>query len=426
MSNLPVVIIGAGPIGLAAASHLAINNESFLVLEVGDTVGHNILSWGHVQLFSPWEYNVDSAAEKLLKKSDWHSPSTSKLPTGFELVREYLHPLSTLPELAPYLKFNSKVLSISRKGLDKLKSFNRVDTPFVLYVEVDGQIERLEARAIIDATGTWQNSNPINSDSVWTTGEKNLQDKIYYGIPNLQGALRKRFTNKRIAVVGGGHSAINTLLELTELGGETKIYWIMRKCSVTDAYGGEEKDALQARGALGSRIHRLVDEGKIQVLTPFKIHAVESNNEQVVLTGELENKEHSLLVDEVIANTGSRPDFSFLREIRLSIDTATESVEALAPLIDPNIHSCGTVRPHGEEILRQPEKDFYIAGVKSYGRAPTFLLATGYEQVRSIVSYLTGDVEASRKVELTLPETGVCSINLSPVGTTNSCCGSAC
>ena len=101
-----------------------------------------------------------------------------------------------------------------------------------------------------------------------------------------------------------------------------------------------------------------------------------------------------------------------IREIRADLDSSLESVFDLAELIDPNIHSCGTVRPHGEKELRHPEKDFYIVGSKSYGRAPTFLMATGYEQVRSIVAYLDGDIEAAEKVELDLPQTGVCSSNL--------------
>ena len=40
---------------------------------------------------------------------------------------------------------------------------------------------------------------------------------------------------------------------------------------------------------------------------------------------------------------------------------------------------------------------------------PTFLTLTGYEQVRSIVAALVGDWDAARRVELELPETGVCS-----------------
>jgi len=118
-------------------------------------------------------------------------------------------------------------------------------------------------------------------------------------------------------------------------------------------------------------------------------------------------------IDKIISNTGSRPDFNFLREIRFDSDAALESVPKLANLIDPNIHSCGTVRPHGEAELRQKEKGFYIVGMKSYGRAPTFLMTTGYEQVRSIVAFMNGDFESAKRVELYLPETGVCSSGIS-------------
>ena len=144
------------------------------------------------------------------------------------------------------------------------------------------------------------------------------------------------------------------------------------------------------------------------------------------IVGHQDEKEIKITdIHEMIVNTGNRPNLSMVSEIRTSIDTATESVEALAPLIDPNLHSCGTVRPHGEKELRHPEKDFYIVGSKSYGRAPTFLMATGYEQVRSIVAYLTGDYEAAEKVQLDLPETGVCSVNLNPNPNKvdDSCCG---
>ena len=109
-----------------------------------------------------------------------------------------------------------------------------------------------------------------------------------------------------------------------------------------------------------------------------------------------------------------------LRELRLDLDPAVESSRALAPLIDPNLHSCGTVRPHGEAELRQPEKYFYIVGMKSYGRAPTFLLATGYEQVRSVVAALAGDWQAARAVRLNLPETGVCITDFADDA---ECCG---
>lgn len=235
---------------------------------------------------------------------------------------------------------------------------------------------------------------------------------------------RQKYAGKRVAVVGGGHSAINTLLDLAKLketDPTTEIIWVMRKKSVEEAYGGEENDQLEARGALGSHIHQLIDAGQIQVVTPFMIEGLSKHDGRMNIKGTANGESNEIQeIDKIIVNTGSRPDFSFLSEIRLSIDPATESVEALAPLIDPNVHSCGTVRPHGEKELRHLDKNFYLVGMKSYGRAPTFLMATGYEQVRSIAAYLDGDLESALKVELELPETGVCGINSAP--NANDCC----
>ena len=127
------------------------------------------------------------------------------------------------------------------------------------------------------------------------------------------------------------------------------------------------------------------------------------------------------MVDELIVATGFRPDLDFVRELRIQLDPAIECPVALAPLIDPNEHSCGTVRPHGARELAQAEPGFYFAGMKSYGRAPTFLMLTGYEQVRSIAAELAGDHAAAERVELVLPETGVCNRSAAPDA--NDCCG---
>nr|GLK37369.1 hypothetical protein GCM10017611_42310 [Rhodococcus wratislaviensis] len=113
-------------------------------------------------------------------------------------------------------------------------------------------------------------------------------------------------------------------------------------------------------------------------------------------------------VDQVVVLTGFRPDLSWLSEIRLGLDPVLQAPVELAPLIDPNVHSCGTVYPHGVAELSHPEPNVFLVGMKSYGRAPTFLAMTGYEQVRSIAAVLAGDHDAAARVELTLPETGVC------------------
>ncbi|MEC0239055.1 NAD(P)-binding domain-containing protein [Paenibacillus dokdonensis] len=423
-SHLPVAIIGAGPVGLAAAAHFISKGESFIIFEAGDEVGANIRKWKHVRLFSPWEYNIDKAAREMLLATDWIAPENAEIPTGKELVEQYLKPLAALPQVSPYVYLNSKVTGISRKGLSKVKTKGREQLPFVIHVEQNGASSIFEARAVIDASGTWSNPNPLRSDGVLGKDEITIKKQINYGIPNVLGTDKVRYSGKKVLVVGSGHSAINTLLELAELKKEsqaTEIVWAIRKPNLEDVYGGRELDGLPARGALGIRIQQVIESGAVKVMTPFHSEKFIPRNGKIQVVGTI-NGEQEVIddVDEIVGNTGSRPDLSIVREVRVMTDPSLESAYELAPLIDPNVHSCGTVRPHGEKELRQPEKDFYIVGAKSYGRAPTFLMATGYEQVRSIVAALVGDMESARKVELELPETGVCGIG---VGGGDSCCG---
>ncbi|WEK56329.1 MAG: NAD(P)-binding domain-containing protein [Candidatus Cohnella colombiensis] len=435
--RLPVAIIGGGPVGLAAAAHLVAKGESFVLFEAASQVAGNIQQWSHVRLFSPWQYNIDKVAKKLLEIHGWKAPKDTDLPTGDELVKQYLDPLSKLPQIKPYVHYDARVVDVGRKVINKLKTAGRDKMPFVLYVDKAGKRLSFEAKAVIDASGTWSSPNPANSDGIWTEDELALNNKITYSIPDVLGNQRERYANKKVLVVGSGHSAINALLDLERLQEQepsTSIFWIIRKPQVEDVYGGKENDSLQERGALGIRLQRLVESGKVEVQTSFNIQSFKNSGGRITVIGSKNGETLQIEgVDEIISNTGSRPDLSFLREIRMDIDPALESVNELGPLIDPNIHSCGTVRPHGEKELRQPEANFYIVGSKSYGRAPTFLMATGYEQVRSIVAALTGDWEAATNIELDLPETGVCSVDLQDcctsgtpnnnVATKSQCCG---
>ena len=426
-TSLPIAVIGAGPVGLAAAAHLLERGKTPIVFEAGAAIGANMRQWGHVRMFSPWEFTVDSATVRLLAAHGWQMPPADELPTGQDLVERYLVPFSALPEVRAHLHLNARVVAVSRSQIDKMKDAGRDDAPFILHVVyADGSESLVEASAVIDASGTWHQPNPLGSGGLPAVGEKGQAQHIFYGIPAVHGIHQQRYANKRVMVVGSGHSAINALLDLAKLKQEhvqTTIYWAMRGKSLKQVFGGGEADALPARGQLGGRIQQHVDAGTIQIVSPFRIREIAAASDGVAVIGETPSGLQTVQVDEVIAATGARPDLAMLRELRLDLDPALESTRQLGPMIDPNVHSCGTVRPHGEAELRHPEKNFYIVGMKSYGRAPTFLLATGYEQVRSVVAALAGDWEASRDVQLNLPETGVCSTDLAGEGAT--CCGTS-
>ncbi|MEV4492930.1 FAD-dependent oxidoreductase [Micromonospora coxensis] len=426
LDELPVVVIGAGPVGLAAAAHLHERGLPFTVLEAGDAAGAAVRQWGHVRVFSPWRYDVDPAARRLLDESGWVAPAPDALPTGAELAADYLQPLAELPAIRPHVRYGARVRAISRLGLDRLRTAGRESTPFLVRL-ADG--EELLARAVIDASGTWGTPNVLGASGLPAGGEQEAGAFLEHALPDVLGADRDRFAGRHTLVVGAGHSAANTLLSLAELAAAvpgTEATWAIRTASPARTYGGGDADALPARGALGVRLREHVDAGRIRLLTGFSVHALTPADGRVaVVVRHADGTEESLPVDRVVAATGFRPDHSVAAELRLDLDPVLGATRALAPLIDPNEHSCGTVPPHGVDELSHPETGYYVVGMKSYGRAPTFLMVTGYEQVRSVVAALAGDWDAARDVQLELPETGVCNSDPADSATGESCCGPA-
>jgi thioredoxin reductase len=421
-ASLPVVIIGAGPVGLAAAAHVLARHLTPVVFEAGASVGAGIRRWGHVRMFSPWRFNVDPSAAAILERQGWIQPEAGGYPTGRELVEQYLEPLAGTPELSPHVRVESRVVAVSRQDHDLMKDGGRETAPYVVRVSgPDGEYDVL-ARAVIDASGTIEHPGVLGSSGLSARGERAAADRIFYGIPDVLGADRQRYAGRRVLVVGSGHSALNALLDLAQLAdedGNTHITWAVRRPSLGSLLGGARHDQLEARGRLGKRVGALLDAGRLEFVTGFLIDAVTTSADGVVVSA---GARRLAAVDEVIAATGFRPDWSILAEVRLELDAAVQSPRALAPLIDPNVHSCGTVRPHGAEELRHPDADVYAIGMKSYGRAPTFLLRTGYEQARSVAAAIAGDWDAARRVELVLPETGVCSTDGGAVAEAGSCC----
>jgi thioredoxin reductase len=422
--SLPVVIIGAGPVGLAAAAHALSRQLNPLVLEAGPRVGDAIRQWAHVRMFSPWRFAVDGASASLLERDGWTRPDADAYPSGRDLVERYLEPLAATPALAPRIQLNHRVVSVARQHRDRMKDTARQTAPFVVRVEgPEGEADIL-ASAVIDASGTMRTPGALGASGLPALNERAAASRIFYGMPDVLGAHRDRYAGRRVLVAGSGHSALNTLLDLTRLtedAPETTITWVIRRPAIGTLLGGARPDQLEERGKLGSRVQSLLTAGRLALVTGFHIDRITVSSDGVAVSS---GDRVLPPVDEIVAATGFRPDWSILSELRLDLDPAVECPRALAPLIDPNIHSCGTVPPHGAEELKHPDENVFVAGMKSYGRAPTFLLLTGYEQVRSIVSAIAGDWEAARRVELVLPETGVCSTDGS-VGGASECCGSS-
>ncbi|HWM17526.1 MAG TPA: NAD(P)-binding domain-containing protein [Microbacterium sp.] len=410
---LPVVIIGAGPIGLAAAANLVERGIPFEIYEAGESVADSMLRWGHIRLFSPWRHLVDPASRRLLEASGWRHPAESSLPTGSELAAQYLIPLAALPQLAEHIHTRSEVLAVSREGMDRTRTAGRATTPFLVRVRAhDGGMTDAAARAVIDASGTYRTPNSLASSGLDPLGLDEVAEFVTHALPDILGQDRARFAGKRTTVVGAGHSAANSLLNLAALASEvpgTRITWAIRNSSAVRVSSSPD-DELAARAKLGGRVDALVKSGVIEILDRFEIVRLSRHGEAARILASRSGELVEYDTDVIVNATGFRPNLDILREIRLDLDDIVESPKRLAPLIDPNVHSCGTVAPHGFAELKQPEDGFFLAGMKSYGRAPTFLLATGYEQVRSIVAWLDGDAASAGQVQLTLPATGVCSI----------------
>ena len=413
--NHPVVIIGAGPIGLAAAANAAERGMDFVVLEAGEAAGATVAEWSHVRLFSAWRELIDPAARRLLEASGtWSAPDDDHYPTGGDWRRAYLLPLADLLDARSggSVRYGARVVGVGRAGRDLLVDSGREADAFAVHVHTPQGHERLLGSAVIDASGTWTRPNPLGADGYPALGERQHADRFFYGIPDFRDPeVAARYAGKHVAVAGKGASAQGVLIGLAELAQHdptSRVSWLLRRPSVGDAFGGGDNDQLEERGKLGLLAKTAASSGSVANVTQFRTASVTAQDDGRLSIASVNGQQVSD-VDEVIVVTGFRPDFGFLSEVRLDLDPALGATRVLADQIHPDHHSCGDVQPHGYKELSQPEERLFLVGMKSYGRAPSFLAMTGFEQVRSVVAALDGDIEAADRVDLVLPETGVCN-----------------
>jgi cation diffusion facilitator CzcD-associated flavoprotein CzcO len=388
--SLPVAVIGGGPVGLVAAARLVDRGIDAVVLERGDRVGAHVAEWDHVRLFTPWRWNVDATALRLLRAAAWEVPDPDAHPTGAEWRQQYLEPLAASRQIARRLHLRTEVTAVSRAGSDKRTGPERRHGPFRLTVACNGTTDDLLARAVIDASGTWASPNPVGADGTPAHGERAAASRLRYGIPDVLGRERPRYRNRDVAVVGSGHSAQQAVRDLVRLGEQaprTSVTWVVRHHDSLDADGAGSADPLPARAELAAALREIVASAKVRVAAGFRTRRIEVTGGQVSLEDDVNTLGP---FDEIVVATGFRPDLRLLRELQVDLDPAFEAPPGIAPLIDPTIHTCATVPMHGWRDLQHPEPDLWIVGMKSYGRAPTFLAHTGYAQVASIVDHMSG------------------------------------
>src|ERR671913_1299185 len=291
LADLPVAVIGAGPVGLAAAAHLLERGLEPVVLEAGEAVGAAVRDWGHVPMFSPWRFNLDRAATALLERHGWTRPDDEAFPTGRGLAERYLEPLAATPAIAPRLRLGTRVTGVARLGVGKVRTAGRETRPFELRtLDREGREGRLLASAVIDASGTWTSPNPAGASGLPAVGERAAAPRIRYGMPDVLGAERARYAGRRVLVLGGGHSATGTLLDLAELAARelaTRITWALRGTDLARVFGGGAADQLPQRGALGERLRELVERGAFRVAASFAADEIApAAGDALLVTGE--------------------------------------------------------------------------------------------------------------------------------------------
>jgi thioredoxin reductase len=387
MMHKKIAIIGAGPVGLEAALTAIERGYEVTVYERG-SIADAVRQWGHVRMFSPFEMNASERTMARLRARGVALPRADALLTGAEFQAKYLEPLALT--MRAHIHEDCAVLAVGRERMlkgDHIHDPVRAGSRFRLLVG-----ERIEvADIILDCSGTFFQPNKLGGGGIPAPGESSCSARIHYGLPDLKDGGQERFANKRVLVVGAGHSAATSICDIAELKAtapQTEIVWLIRRDRKIPC---EEipNDRLAERAALIAKANHLVAQKQATLISGSSIESIAPRNGALLVSlgGAEENR--TLKVDEIIAATGFRPDLALTRELQVQTCWATEGTYPLAAsLLGEAGVDCLQTPAFGVEMLRHPEPDFFTLGMKSYGRSSNFLLRTGYQQVATVFDWL--------------------------------------
>lgn len=403
-----LAILGGGPVGLEAALAAAQAGIPFTLYEAASDVAGNVRSWGHVQLFTPWSMNVSPRVRGALEAVGRAVPASEECPTGLEMVERVFEPLAALPELAPHIACGTRVVEVGREGLlksDEIGTGARAHRRFRLLLRDGDGSESIEfADAVLDCTGTYDQPNALGAGGIRAPGEEGAADYIIRRIPDLDAPLLSGdapgWAGLRILLVGAGHSAQTAARDLAGLVArvpETRVTWAIRAGRPT--FGAVDDDPLPGRDALVRRSRSLA----LDPDTPFdvrlgrSVEALEASPDGIVVTlaGD-DGSSSTLAVDRIISLTGSVGDARMYRQLQVHECYATSGPMRLASaLLAAGAADCLAQESHGADTLKNPEPDFYILGMKSYGRNSSFLLRVGWEQVDEVFALIEAAAAAA-------------------------------
>jgi thioredoxin reductase len=384
-----IAIIGAGPVGLEAALTALERGYEINLYERGE-IADAVRQWGHVHMFSPFEMNTSQGGLARLHVAGVSLPRPEMLQTGAQFRETYLLPLARI--LAPHVQENCEVRAIGRsrrlKG-DFIADPLRGRAPFRLLLQ-DSNGERTEsADVVLDCSGTFAQPNSLGDGGIPVPGEAASSARVHYGIPNFSNGARDRFAGRRVLVIGAGHSAATAISALAEIQRQPEMTWLIRReCRVPAVE--IPNDPLPERSQLAAIANRLARGGQVRLLTGASIEGLAPKPDGIeVHWSDPRGRRSTLLVDEIIAATGFRPDLTLTRELQVQTCWATEGTYPLAAsLLGETAADCLAAPAGGAEMLLHPEPGYFTVGMKSYGRSPNFLLRTGYEQVSSVFDWL--------------------------------------
>ena len=410
---MKIAIIGGGPIGIEALLYGTLAGADVTLFERG-RIGENVRRWGHVGLFTSWKLDRSPLGERLLRERGDRLADAETSPNGNQLA-DYLLRIAGLPQLRGKIIPQTEVVSLTREAMLKHDFWNdarRNSAPFRLMTRgIAGEKVR-HFDAVIDATGVYATPNWVGNGGAPCPGELRLRGAIDTAIPDVAHAERARFQNKHTLVVGTGHSAASTLLaiaDLMEKSTKTRLTWVVRRGAAKDGslYYIDPADISSGRRKLGERANELAQSGQVDLRLQTVIDAIERR--AGVFSVKLSD---GTLVecDNLCAGVGFRPDPALWSELQIAQHPASGGPGKLAQAIMESNARAGVglstgyaqksgavSKPEADkdrdplELLKLDEPNFFVLGIKSYGRDAGFLMQNGFRQVRDVYRLLCGD-----------------------------------